>query len=105
MLSSLSRLSSHEVDGVDKKKLGMLLKEIGQIFVKSDIKKDGLNINSFYKDTRLLSQINTKTYLEGRNQLLLQFLTGSINWDYRKQDNSVVLYSLAVVVECILSSS
>ena len=60
-----------------------------------------MNVSSFYKDVTLLSHIDTKTYLQDRNRLVLDFLTGSIEWDFLKQENTVILYSLAVVVECI----
>jgi hypothetical protein len=101
MLHSIASLSSRGVDGVDKKKIGMLLERIGSVFVEGEIKRDGLTISSSYKDVTTLSNLNTKSYLQERNQLILDFLTGSIKWNYENQDNSVVLYSLAIVVESI----
>ena len=101
MITSISSLTHDDIECIDKKKLGILLKMISRTFVEGDIRNDGLNISSLYKNTAFLSTMNSKSFLQNRNQLLLDFITGAINFDYTKQDNSLVLYSLAVVVETV----
>ena len=101
LTTAVKNLSKKNVEYVDKTKLGNLLNIISSTFIEEHIKSDGLQISSLHKSTSYLSNLNSTRFLLERNQLLLEFINGAIKFDYKSQDNSVLLYSLAMTVEMI----
>ena len=83
-------------------KLQTLLCVIGRKFVQKEIFHDGdSNVGAMYKNHKALANLDSRQYLNDRNQLLLSFLNGCVNFDYQVQDNPTTLYAVAVAVEMI----
>ena len=45
--------------------------------------------------------MDTNSYLKERNQPLLTFINGFVNFDYRNQSNKQLLLAIAIVVEMV----
>ena len=94
-------MNRDDVKKVDESNIGLLPKAIGSKFINSKIYKDGLSLKGYYKDENYLKNINTKNYLEERDQLILEFLSGCCNVDYKEQSNNIMLFTIAVTIEMI----
>ena len=97
-------MTENDMEEVDMRQIGLLLKTVGSRFVKTQIYKDGISLKKCYKDDKFLKTMDTKKYLEERNQLvrvLLGFINGCCGINYREQSDSLMLFTIAVAVEMI----
>ena len=96
-------MTENDMEEVDMRQIGLLLKTVGSRFVKTQIYKDGISLKKCYKDDKFLKTMDTKKYLEERNQLVrvLGFINGCCGINYREQSDSLMLFTIAVAVEMI----
>ena len=84
---------------VDKQNIATLLLVIGEKFVQKDIYNDGITLVNRYKDTVFLSDLDSKSYLNQRNQLVLSFIDGCCDIKYRQQTNNCLMFALSILIE------
>ena len=77
-------MTENDMEEVDMQQIGLLLKLVGSRFVKIQICKDGTSLKKCYKDDKFLKTMDTKKYLEERNQLVLGFINGCCGINYRE---------------------
>ena len=94
-------MNRDDVKKVDESNIGLLLRAIRSKFINSKIYEDFLSLKGYYKDENYLKNRNTKKYLEERDQLILEFLSGCCNVDYKEQSNNIMLFTIAVTIEMI----
>ena len=94
-------MTEKDMEEVDMQQIHLLLKIIGSRFVKNQIYKDGISLKKCYKDDKFLKTMDTKKYLEKRNQLVLGFINGCCGINYREQSDNLILFTVAVAVEMI----
>ena len=79
-------MTENDMEEVDMQQIGLLLKLVGSRFVKIQICKDVIRryIKKCYKDDKFLKTMDTKKYLEERNQHVLGFINGCCGINYRE---------------------
>ena len=89
------------MEELDIQQIGLFLEKGGSRFVKSQIYKDGIFKKKCYKDDKFLKMMDTKKFIEERNQLALGFTNGCCGINYREQSENLMLFTIAVAVEMI----
>ena len=94
-------MAENDVEEVDMRQIGLILKIVGSRFVKTQIFNDGISLKMCYKDNKFLKTMDTKKYLEESNQFVLDFINGCCGINYGEQSDNLMLFTIAVAVEMI----
>ena len=94
-------MTENDMEEVHMRQIGLLLKIVVSRLVKTRIFNDGISLKMCYKDDKFLKTMDTKKYLEERNQLVLDFINGCCGINYREQSDNLMLFTIAVAVEMI----
>ena len=97
----IEKSKPEEISNVDQGKLQCLLHLIGSKFIQSDVYTDGLQVATIHKDPGQLANLDSKNYISDRNQLLISFINGTVNFNIEDQHNTVILFAFAVALEMI----
>ena len=71
------------MEEVDMQQIGLVLKIVRSRFVKNQIYKNGISFKKCYKRDKFLKTMDTKNYLEERNQLVFGFINNCCDINYR----------------------
>ena len=76
-------MTEKDMEEVDMQQIGLLLKIIRSRFVKNQIYKNGISLKKCCKSDKFLKTMDTKNYLEERNQLVFGFINNCCDINYR----------------------
>ena len=100
-MSPRTRLYHVSKNLVNRETLSILLNTIASLFIQQEIYDDGTDMKLWYEDIGYLEKLDSMSFLLQRNNVLLAFLSGCVNFNLSKQTNKTLLYASAVCVEMI----
>ena len=99
LIGLLQKLECVSKNLVNRETLSILLNTIASLFIQKEIYDDGMDMKLWYKDISYLEKLDSMSFLLQRNNVLLAFLSGCVNFNFSKQTNKTLLYASAVCVE------